>query len=125
LSETNKTSPELISLLNRIIEFRDARDWEQFHSLKNLASALSVEASELLEITQWRSDDELERAIGDEKVLSSVASEIADVLIYLLLICDKAGIDPIASAYSKIKLNEERYPVEKARGSAAKYTDLR
>jgi NTP pyrophosphatase (non-canonical NTP hydrolase) len=124
LDENNRLA-ELRSLLHRIVEFRDARDWEQFHSLKNLAAALSVEVSEILEITQWRNEDELERAIGDEKLRSALASEVADVLIYLLLICERVGIDPISSAHSKIQLNEERYPVGKARGSAAKYTDLR
>ncbi|MEQ8823635.1 MAG: nucleotide pyrophosphohydrolase [Filomicrobium sp.] len=122
--DTNNLSPELKSLLNRIVEFRDARDWAQFHSLKNLAPALSVEASELVEITQWKSEDELERAIEDEKFRSARASEVADVLIYLLLICVRTGLDPKSSAHIKIQLNEERYPAEKVRGSAAKYTEL-
>ena len=117
--------PEISSLLKKIIEFRDARDWEKFHTLKNLSSALAVEAAELMEITQWKSDKEIELDLAKQGFRSKISDEIADVFIYLLLICDKAGVDPIVAAHRKILRNEERYPAEKVRGSAVKYSDLR
>ncbi len=125
MSDPNDIPSEIGLLLNKIIEFRDAREWKQFHTLKNLASALSVEASELLELTQWKSESELEILLKEKEFSSELAGEIADVFIYLLLICDKAKIDPIASAHDKIKINDERYPADRARGSAAKYSNLR
>lgn len=112
------------SITERLIEFRDERDWKQFHTLKNLASALSVEAAELLELTQWKSDKELESVKGDAADKQKFSSEIADVFAYLLLICEKLDIDPIAAAEAKIIENARKYPVDKSRGKATKYSDL-
>ena len=116
-------TPDLTSVLARLLEFRDARDWKQFHSLKNLVAALAVEASELLELTQWKTAEDLERTSDDPALTSLFSKEIADVLIYLLLISEKLAIDPIQAAAAKIQENEERYPVEKSKGSAKKYSD--
>lgn len=111
-------------LTERLIAFRDARDWKQFHGLKNLLLSLNLEASELLELAQWKRDDEMEALIGDAAFSEKLADESADVFLYLLLIAEHAGIDLIAAAEAKIAKNEAKYPVEKSRGNATKYTEL-
>lgn len=116
--------PSLQSLTERLIAFRDARDWRQFHSLKNLILSLNLESAELLELAQWKDDAEVEHAISDPEFRARLAEECADVLIYLLLICERAGIDPLAAASAKIETNAAKYPVEKSRGNARKYTEL-
>lgn len=103
-------------------QFAADRDWEQFHSPKNLAAALSVEAAELLEIFQWLSEDQ--SAALTPKQLSAAREEIADVFLYLLRISDRLGIDLVAAADQKLARNAEKYPVDRARGSIAKYTEL-
>ena len=117
-------SPSLQDLTGRLIAFRDARDWRKFHSLKNLILSLNLEAAELLELTQWKDDAEVDAALSDPEFRARLAEECADVLLYLLLICERAGIDPIQAALEKIEINEAKYPVEKARGNARKYTAL-
>lgn len=117
-------SPDLTALLARLVEFRDARDWKQFHTLKNLASALSVEAGELLELTQWKTPQELEAVHNNRDLLLALTKEAADVFIYLLLICEKLDIDPVVAASNKLLENEIKYPVEKSRGTARKYSEL-
>ena len=107
-----------------IREFRDARDWQQFHSLRNLITSLNLEAAELLELTQWKSDAEVEALPADERSHEALSDECADILLYLLLIADKAGIDLAEAARAKLVKNAEKYPVEKAFGSRAKYTDF-
>lgn len=102
--------------------FAQARDWEQFHSPKNLAAALSIEAAEVLEHFQWLTDEQSRQLDAARK--AQVADEIADVLLYLLQLADKLGIDPLAAARDKLARNAERYPVDRARGSSVKYTDL-
>ena len=114
----------IASLTERLIEFRDARDWRQFHSLKDLILSLNLEASELLELAQWQKDDDFEAAMREPAKKEALAEECADVLLYLLLIADKSGIDLLQAASAKIDKNAERYPVEKSRGNARKYTDL-
>src|SRR5262245_59812265 len=117
-----QSSEELNRLIQRILQFRDARDLAQFHTLKNLAAALSVECGELLELTQWRDATELDEAIAAGSMKSELNDEIADVFIYLLLICEKAKIDPIQAASEKIAVNEKRYPPSEFRGSSRKYS---
>lgn len=102
--------------------FADARDWGQFHSPRNLAAALSVEAAELLEHFQWL-DDAQSRQLSEEKK-QQVGSEIADVLLYLVQLCDKLQIDPIEAAQRKMLANAVKYPVELAKGRITKYTEL-
>ena len=116
--------PGFGDLTRRLIEFRDARDWRQFHGLKNLMLSLNLEAAELLELAQWRSDGEIETAAADPGFRARLAEECADVLLYLLLICERAGIDLEAAAAAKIERNAVKYPVDKARGNARKYTEL-
>jgi dCTP diphosphatase len=105
---------DLHALTTRLRAFAKARDWEQFHSPKNLATALSVEAAELLEHFQWLSDDASRKL--DTKTMDAVTLEAADVLLYLLMFADKTGIDLVAAADRKMRLNEQRYPADKARG---------
>lgn len=99
--------------------FNDAREWNQFHSPKNLATALVIEAAEVAEHFRWLT--EFESQTLPDATCDAVADEIADVLIFLVILADKLGIDLEQSAWSKIQKNEEKYPVEKARGNAAKY----
>ncbi len=117
-------APTFHDLCRRLIAFRDARDWRQFHSLKNLILSLNLEAAELLELTQWKSDQEVESALGDPALRAAVAEECADVLLYLLLIAERSGFDLARAADAKIDRNEAKYPVEKAHGNALKYTEL-
>ena len=114
----------LKTLTERLIAFRDARDWRKFHGLKNLILSLNLESAELLELAQWKDDAEVEAALSDPAFRARLAEESADVLLYLLLICERAGIDLIAAAAEKIEINAAKYPVDKARGNARKYTDL-
>jgi dCTP diphosphatase len=113
---------ELESLREQLREFAVARDWDQFHSPKNLAMALSAEAGELLEIFQWLTEEQ-SRSLAPE-AHAAASDEIADVLLYLIRLGDKLGIDPIAAARRKLLANAEKYPTDKARGNSRKYTDL-
>jgi NTP pyrophosphatase (non-canonical NTP hydrolase) len=115
---------DFASLTAALLEFRDARDWRQFHSLRNLIVSLNLEAAELLELTQWKSDAEIDALPADAKSGEALRDECADILLYLLLIADTTGIDLVAAARAKLLKNGEKYPVEKARGSRAKYTEL-
>ena len=118
------SSSDLNELTEKLIAFRDARDWRQFHSLKNLILSLNLEASELLELTQWKSEGQIEDLIGDPDFTARAEEECADVLLYLLLVAERAGIDLVSAAHSKIEKNGQKYPVEKARGNARKYSEL-
>jgi NTP pyrophosphatase (non-canonical NTP hydrolase) len=113
---------DLERLRERLRAFAEARDWDQFHSPKNLAMALSAEAAELLEIFQWLTEERSRALSPDEKAAAS--EEIADVLLYLVRLADKLGIDPVAAAYRKLEENALRYPEDKARGNSKKYTEL-
>jgi len=112
----------LTDLAERLKRFADERDWEQFHSPKNLAMALTVEAAELLEEFQWMTEQQSRQP--EQKALNRIQEEIGDVMIYLILISRHLDIDPIAAALDKIEKNRKKYPAEKARGSAKKYTEL-
>ena len=113
---------EIENLRNQLRTFAADRDWDQFHSPKNLASALAVEAAELLENFQWLTEAESQQL--QPEALAAVRAEVADVLLYLIRISDKLGIDLIAAANAKIVLNAKKYPVEKARGNSKKYSEL-
>ena len=113
---------ELESLRDQLREFAAARDWDQFHSPKNLAMALSGEAGELCEIFQWLTEAQ-SRSLAPE-AREAAGREIADVLLYLVRLGDQLGIDPVAVARAKLVENARKYPVEKSRGNAKKYTDL-
>ena len=121
---TIEERPSLEELTNRLLEFRDARDWRQFHSLKDLILSLNLEASELLELAQWKSEETFERETQTDPMRQRLTEECADVLLYLLLIAERSGIDLQAAAAEKIAANAIKYPVSKARGTATKYTEL-
>jgi dCTP diphosphatase len=109
-------------LRDKLRRFAAERDWDQFHSPKNLAMALSVEAAELLEHFQWLSDAE-SAALPPEKRVK-IREELADVLLYLIRLADKLDIDLATAAADKLSVNAQKYPVQKARGSSKKYTEL-
>lgn len=115
-------SKDLEDLRDRLRRFASERDWDQFHSPKNLASALVVEAGELLEHFQWLTEEQSGALTDDQK--QKVVDELADVFIYSIRLADKLDVDLIQSARDKIARNATKYPVEKARGNAKKYTDL-
>jgi NTP pyrophosphatase (non-canonical NTP hydrolase) len=113
---------EFDKLRDQLRDFAAARDWDQFHSPKNLAMALAGEAGELLENFQWLTEEQSRRP--SPEVLAAASEEIADVLLYLVRLSDKLGIDPVEAAHRKMAANAQKYPVEKARGTARKYTEL-
>ena len=115
-------TPSLDSLKLQLRQFAADRDWNQFHSPKNLAAALSVEAAELLEPFQWLTEEQSKNLSPEKR--EAVRKEIADVLIYLIRLADKLDIDLLQAARDKIVENAAKYPVEKAKGSMRKYTDL-
>lgn len=120
----NQKPPSINDLTQQLISFRDARDWRQFHSLKDLIISLNLEASELLELTQWKSEQAFEEQARDEPLRQRLREECADVFLYLLLIAERAGIDIREAAAEKIETNKRKYPVEKSRGTAKKYDQL-
>lgn len=120
----NVTDDRLSQLTEEILKFRDERDWAQFHTPRNLAAALSIEAAELQEILLWKSDAEVAELMTDSRIAGRLREEVADVLIYGLLLCHSANIDPAQAIREKLKANAAKYPVEKARGRSTKYSDL-
>ena len=115
-------SDALSSLREELRRFASERDWDQYHSPKNLAAALCVEAAELLEHFQWCTDDESKALPAGQ--LAEVQEEMADVLLYLVRLADKLDVDLFEAANNKIVSNAQKYPVDKARGNNRKYTDL-
>lgn len=111
-------------LSEALAAFARERHWEQFHSPKNLTMALSAEVGELTEIFQWMSEDASCRAAEDPKTKQAVRDEIADVMLYLVRLADVLGVDLNEAVQKKIQINAIKYPVEKARGSSAKYTEM-
>ena len=113
---------DLDKLKQRIRGFADARDWNQFHSPKNLSMALSVEVAEIVEHFQWLTEEQSKNL--PQNKLDEVEAELADTFIYLIRMADKLDIDLLSATMNKIAVNEQKYPVEKARGNAKKYTEL-
>ncbi|PHC41322.1 nucleotide pyrophosphohydrolase [Bacillus toyonensis] len=107
------------NFLEKVLKFRDDRNWKQFHNSKDLAISLSLEASELLENFQWKSSEE-----AVEKNLENIKDELADVLIYSILLADQIDVDIEEMILNKIEKNEKKYPVEKAYGTNKKYDEL-
>ena len=116
---------DLAAVRAAVLAFRDARDWRQFHSLKNLIVSLNLEAAELLELTQWKTEAEMAALPVEAASREALCDECADVLLYLLLVAERAGIDLAAAAYAKIEKNAAKYPAEQVRGSRTKYTELK
>ncbi|WJV45609.1 nucleotide pyrophosphohydrolase [Streptomyces flavofungini] len=104
------TDQDVAGLQRRLAEFAAARHWEPYHTPKNLAAALSVEASELVEIFQWLTPEESARVMADPESAHRVTDEVADVLAYLLQFCEVLGIDPLQALAAKIERNEHRFP---------------
>lgn len=110
---------DITLITEELIRFRDAREWAQFHNSKNLATAISIEAAELNELFLWKTTEESEE-LGNEKI----REELADVLAYCFLLAARRGLDIKEIMLDKIRLNGEKYPVEKSKGTAKKYTEL-
>jgi dCTP diphosphatase len=115
-------SDSLRTLIAAVLAFRDARDWRQFHTPRNLAAALAIEAAELQETLLWKSDAQVEATITQPDQREKVSEEMADVIIYALLFADSVGLDVAASVHDKLLKNALKYPVERAKGSSDKYT---
>lgn len=115
-------SESINKLTEALEQFAKKRDWDKFHSPKNLVMALSGEVGELTELLQWLTEEESQNLT--EKQKARVKEELADVFLYLLRLSDKTGVNLIDAAYEKISINEAKYPIEKSYGSAKKYTDF-
>ncbi|PRH78597.1 nucleotide pyrophosphohydrolase, partial [Streptomyces solincola] len=115
-------APDLASLQRRLVAFAASRQWEPYHTPKNLAAALSVEAAELLEIFQWSTPEEAERVMDDPRAAHRVEDEVADVLAYLLQFCARLGVDPLTALSAKIDRNEVRFPVDRPPGRAGRHS---
>ena len=110
---------EIQDIIDKLIEFRDERDWEQFHDSKNLALAISIESAELNELFLWHTDKE-----SDQIDLSKLKEELADVFSFAFLLAHKHNLDVKEIISDKIKINGQKYPVSKSKGIATKYDDL-
>ena len=114
----------LADLVAAVCRFRDERDWAEFHTPKNLAAATAIEAAELQERFLWKTDAEVDRDLADAAKRAGVADEIADVVMFAMLLADRLGIDLAEAITAKLAANEQKYPVKLARGNARKYTEL-
>jgi NTP pyrophosphatase (non-canonical NTP hydrolase) len=112
-------SAQLSEIMAKIRKFRDDREWAQFHDSKNLAISLQLEASEVLELFQWTQDNQIKPGSEDK-----LAAELADVFYWTLMLADKHGIDLLDALDRKMEENEAKYPIDKAKGNSAKYTEL-
>lgn len=117
---TDASDDRFAALTERLVRFRDARDWQQFHTPKELTIALAIEAAELLEHFRWMSDREVTEHLAAER--EAVADEVADVAAFLVYLADSLQLDLIDAVNRKFDRNDERYPVEQARGVPTKYT---
>ena len=117
----DERSSDLLTVRDLLRQFVTERDWSRFHSPKNLATALSVEASELLEPFQWLESGEKSELSMDK--LAAIRHEMADVLAYLVMLADRLDVDLYAAALEKIELNRAKYPVDKVRGDSRKYSE--
>ena len=118
-------SSALEDLLNKIQAFSDERDWSQFHTAKNLILSVSAEVGELAEVVQWKSDQEVVDYLKTPEGKSRLSEEVADVAIYLLRICQQQNLNFIDILNKKMDSNSIKYPVDKSKGNARKYSDLK
>jgi dCTP diphosphatase len=120
--------PERLIDVSRLVaalrQFATERDWDRFHSPKNLVMALTGEVGELSEVFQWMSAEAAYEAARDPATATAVRHELADVLLYVIRLADVLGVDLDAAAAEKLRVNAQKYPVHAARGSSKKYTDL-
>jgi dCTP diphosphatase len=112
------------AILDEARRFRDARDWSQFHTPKNLAAAIAIEAAELQEQFLWKSDKEIDRDLQASAKRDAVVEEVADIFLFALLLADRLDIDVGQAITDKLAANQRKYPVALARGNARKYTEL-
>jgi dCTP diphosphatase len=124
MAAPSDSTTTLAALKDRVLAFARARDWEQFHAPKNLSMALAAEAGELMEHFLWCSPEESRQIAAGPAKRSKIAEELADVVIYALEFANATGLDVAAAIETKMAANAEKYPVEKARGRADKYTEL-
>jgi NTP pyrophosphatase (non-canonical NTP hydrolase) len=119
------STTSLAELKELVLQFRDERDWKQFHDPKNLAEAVSIEAAELLELFLWKKPEDVAALLkSDTKFKKAVEEEFADILCFILSFANAAEIDVSRAVQAKIETNRTKYPVEKARGTATKYDQL-
>ncbi len=122
MRKANSCDADSLKLLAKLLtEFRDARDWKQFHTQKDLVMALAIEAAELQERMLWKSEGQLDEALDDPEQREYLADEMADVLGYLLLLADRTGIDLGQALRRKVEKNAVKYPVERVKGDSRKY----
>ena len=114
----------IAKLQAQIKVFSEERDWDKFHTPKNLIMAATSEMGELAEVLQWKSDDEVIEYLSSQSGKDRISEEIADVAIYLIRLCQKINIDFIEAIQSKISINDSKYPAEKSRGKSKKYNEL-
>ena len=119
-----KNPPEIENIIQEIIKFRDKRDWEQFHNLKDLAIGLNIESSELLELFLWKSSDEIDELINNNEYNIRIKEELADILIFSFLISHKLGVNIEDIILSKLEKNSIKYPIDKSKGKALKYSKI-
>lgn len=115
---------DLSAIIKDINQFSEDRDWDQFHSVKNLSMALNVEAGELMELFQWMKEDETNRVSENPVLLEKLQDEVADVFIYLMRIVSKSGINLEDSVRNKMQKNAIKYPVTLSKGNSRKYTEF-
>ena len=120
---TKDQETKLHEFKDKIKAFCEARDWDQFHNAKELAIALSIEASELLEIFRWKNDEEVVELFKNKKKKEDIEDEMADILYFLVRLAQRYNIDLTEASEKKMEKNEKKYPVEKAKGSNKKYTE--
>ena len=113
---------DIRDLQTKVIQFRDDRDWAQYHNPKDLAVSLSLEAAELLEIFQWKGTAEVEALKSDNEAQKRVKEELGDIFIYALTLAHEFGLDPTEVVLDKIQTNEKKYPADKVKGRSEKYT---
>ena len=113
----------LDELSQRVVAFRDARDWKQYHTPKDLAISISLESAELLELFQWKTHEQISAELKDERKREKLSHELADIIIYCLSLSDVTGIKLDDAVIRKLAVNEAKYPVEKVKGSAKKYDE--
>ena len=124
VADTASRLVDVDGLARALAEFARDRDWDQFHSPKNLVMALTGEVGELSEVFQWMTEEASKGAATNPKTAQAVRDEMADVLLYLVRLADVLGVDLNEAAQAKIKTNGNKYPADKARGSSAKYTEM-
>ena len=111
--------------IKKVVTFRDERDWAQFHTPRNLAAGLAIEAGELQQALLWKSDEEVKAFVNDPSGRKVLSEEIGDILIFALLFCHATDVDPVQAIEEKLRINSSKYPVELVKGRATKYTELK